>query len=182
MEQVLQVFPCWIQPFSVTYLGAPLSISKLARADEQPIVDKVAARIPTWKGNLLTSVGRATLVKSTLSAIPVHTSICYALSPWAIREIDRRRRAFLWAGADMVQGGKCRVAWPVACLPKELGGLGLPDLKTMGAALRLRWEWQRRTDPSVPWARLPCRSDAATIAMFRASVRVELGSGDLARF
>jgi hypothetical protein len=74
------------------------------------------------------------------------------------------------------------VAWPVACLPKELGGLGLPDLKTMGAALRLRWEWQRRTDHSTPWAGLPCRSDAATIAMFRASVRVELSSGDLARF
>ncbi|KAG0545813.1 hypothetical protein BDA96_02G394400 [Sorghum bicolor] len=52
----------------------------------------------------------------------------------------------------------------------------------MGAALRLRWEWQRRTDPSALWARLPCRPDAATIAMFRASVQVELGSGDLARF
>jgi len=127
-------------------------------------------------------VGRATLAKSTLSAIPVHTSICCALSPWAIREIDKRRRAFLWAGADTVQGGNCRVAWPVVCLPKELGGLGLPDLKTMGAALRLRWEWQRRNDPSAPWAGLPCRTDTATIAMFRASVRVELGSGDLARF
>jgi len=52
----------------------------------------------------------------------------------------------------------------------------------MGVALRLRWEWQRHTDPSVPWAGLTCRSDAATIAMFRASVRVELVSGDLARF
>jgi len=104
VEQVLQVFPCRIQPFPVTYLGAPLSTSRLARADEQHIVDKVAARIPTWKGNLLTPVGRATLVKSTISAISVHTSICCALSPWAIREIDRRRRAFLWAGADMVQG------------------------------------------------------------------------------
>ena len=182
VEQVLHVFPCRIQPFPLTYLGAPLSTSRLARADEQHIVDKVAARIPTWKGKLLTSVGRATLAKSTVSAIPVHTSICCALSPWALREIDKRRRAFLWAGADTVQGGNCRVAWPVVCLPKELGDLGLPDLKTMGAALRLRWEWQRRTDPSAPWAGLPCRTDAATIAMFRASVRVELGSGDLARF
>jgi len=52
----------------------------------------------------------------------------------------------------------------------------------MGAALRLRWEWQRRTDPSAPWAGLPFRPDAATTAMFCASVRVELGSGDLARF
>lgn len=74
------------------------------------------------------------------------------------------------------------MSWPMACLPKELGGLGLPDLKTMGAALRLRWEWQRHTNLTVPWAGLPCRSDAVTIAMFRASVRVELGSGDLARF
>jgi hypothetical protein len=36
-------------------------------------------------------------------------------------------------------GGKCKLAWPVACSPKEYGGLGLPDLRILGFALRLRW-------------------------------------------
>jgi len=95
IADILQVFPCHVQLFPISYLGVPLSTSKLSRAHEQMIIDKVAARIPTWKGNILTSIGQVTLVKSTLSAILVHTSICGALSPWAIKEIDRRRRAFL---------------------------------------------------------------------------------------
>lgn len=117
------------------YLGAPLSLSKLCRANEQALVDKVAARIPTGKGGLLTNAGRATLTQTTLFAILVHIAICCALSPWAIGEIDRRRRAFLWAGTDTIAGGRCRIAWPVVCSPRDLGGLGLPDLRFLGFVL-----------------------------------------------
>ena len=130
----------------------------------------------------MTPMGRATLAKSTLSAIPVHTSICCALSPWVIKEIDRRRRAFIWAGADTISGGKCKVAWPTVCMPKDLGGLGLSDLSTLGVALRLRWEWLRRSDPSAPWAQLTFKMDAVSEAMFSASVRVVIGDGTRARF
>jgi hypothetical protein len=59
----------------------------------------------------LTNLGRATLTQTTLYAIAVHVSICCNLSTWAIGEIDKRRRAFLWAGIDSVADGKCRVAW-----------------------------------------------------------------------
>jgi hypothetical protein len=78
---VRQVFPCRLQEFPTSYLGAPLSLSRLCHANEQALVDKVAARIPTWKAGLLTNAGRATLTQTTLSAIPVHVAICCALSP-----------------------------------------------------------------------------------------------------
>lgn len=68
---------------------------KLKRSDEQPLVDRVAHRIPGWKGHLLNEVGRTTLVKATLSAIPVRTSIVLCLLPWAINMIDRLRGAFM---------------------------------------------------------------------------------------
>jgi hypothetical protein len=63
---VQQVFPCQIQQFPCTYLGALLSLSLLPRADEQRLVDKVAARIPTWKAGMLNATGRTTLMQSTL--------------------------------------------------------------------------------------------------------------------
>jgi hypothetical protein len=172
IASVQQAFLCRLQDFPTKYLGVPLSLSRLSRANEQAVVDAVAARIPTWKGGLLTKAGRKTLVQTTLSAIPVHVSICCALSPWAIGEIDKRRRAFLWAGMEAVAGGKCMVAWPVVCSPKDLGGLGLPDLRILGFALRLRWEWQRRTQLDVPWALLPSKPEHAVDHMFRASVTV----------
>lgn len=95
IDAVLQTFPCKVQEFPTRYLGAPLSLSRLARAEEQRLVDAVAARIPTWKGSLLNHAGRASLVQSTLSVIPVHVSICCCLSAWGVEAIDQRRRAFL---------------------------------------------------------------------------------------
>jgi hypothetical protein len=162
---VQQVFPCRIQEFPTKYLGAPLSLSRLSRADEQHLVDAVAARIPTWKGGLLTNAARATLTQTILSAISIHVSICCNLSAWAIKQIDKRRRAFLWAGTDST-GGRCKVAWAIVCSPKEHGGLGLPDLQLLGFALRLRWEWLRRTRPDAAWAQLPSRPEHAVAAMF----------------
>jgi hypothetical protein len=77
---VLDAFPGPLAPFPCKYLGIPLTLLKPRRADEQPLIDKVAARIPTWKAGLLNDVGRATLTKVTLSAIPVHVSIASGLS------------------------------------------------------------------------------------------------------
>lgn len=91
INEVLSVFPCRTQEFPTSYLGAPLALTRLSRAQEQRFVDAVAARIPTWKAGLLTMAGRATLTQSTLSAIPVHVAICCGLSPWAVKEIDKRR-------------------------------------------------------------------------------------------
>lgn len=115
-------FPGRLVPFPCTYLGIPLSLLRLRRADERPLIDKVAARIPSWKAGLLNNAGRTTLTKVTLSAIHVHVSIASGLSTWALRQIDKRRRAFLWAGTDAVAGGKCRVAWRIVIPPLAMAG------------------------------------------------------------
>jgi hypothetical protein len=95
IARVQQILSCRVEGFPSRYLGIPLSIFKLKRGDEQALIDAVAARIPLWKGNLLNIAGRTTLVKCTLSAIPVHTAIALCLSAWAIEYIDKLRRAFI---------------------------------------------------------------------------------------
>jgi hypothetical protein len=98
-------------------------------------VDAVATRIPTWKSDMLTYAGRALLTKVTLSAVPVHLSIACCLSQWALQQIDKRRRAFLWAGTLNTTGGKCKVVWTTVCRPTDLGSLGVLDLRYFGLAL-----------------------------------------------
>ena len=144
IARVQQILTCRMEPFPCCYLGVLLSVHRLRCVDEQALVDKVV-RIPTWKGNLLSVAGCAALVKATLSAILVHTSIALYLSPWAIDSINRLRRAFIWAGSKSVAGGKCKVAWLIVCHPKELGGLGVTDLRKAGVALRMLWVWKDRT-------------------------------------
>jgi hypothetical protein len=53
--------------------------------------------------------------------------------------VDKFRRAFTWVGTETVQGGQCLVAWSKVTRPKELGGLGVLDLTTLGYALQLWW-------------------------------------------
>ena len=135
----LSLFPGKIDPFPICYLGIPLGVRKLAKHDLQPLVDKVANRLPAWKANLLNKAGRTVLIKSTLSAIPTHSAIAVNLSPWVIKSIDTIRRGFLWKGAKSAKGGHCLLAWPRVCRPPELGGLGILDLQRFGFALRMRW-------------------------------------------
>ena len=95
-------FPCW-------YLGLPLHLGRTRRSDEQVLIDKIGARLPGWKGRLLTKAGRLTLVSSVLSSIPTYHLTTFPFSKWAIRHIDRICRSFLWRGEESAKGGHCQV-------------------------------------------------------------------------
>ena len=171
-----------IDPFPIRYLGIPLGIRQLSKNDLQPLIDKVANRLPTWKAGLLNKAGRATLIKSTLLAIPTHTALAVNLSPRVTKHIDSCRRSFLWKGAQSAKGGHCLLAWPRVCRPPDLGGLGIIDLQRFGYALRMRWLWMKRTDESRSWHHLPMEKEHVVEAMFQSSIYVELGNGRKALF
>jgi hypothetical protein len=68
------------------------------------------------------------------------------------------------------------------CTPKDHRGLGIPDLIIIGYALRLRWEWLRRTKPESSWALLPSTPERKISSMFSSSVTVQVGDGASTRF
>jgi hypothetical protein len=119
----MQYFNCPIKSFPCTYLGSPLHFRKLGRVEVQPLVEKVAARLPTWKGRLLNKAGRLRLVNAVLTSIPVHFRSVFALKKWAIKKIDKVQRSFLWKGAADANGGHCLVRWAKTSRPKKLVGL-----------------------------------------------------------
>jgi hypothetical protein len=49
--------------------------------------------------------------------------------------IEKILRGFMWKGRKNVHGGHCLVAWDRVCMPKEFGGLGIPNLRKMNLAL-----------------------------------------------
>jgi hypothetical protein len=46
-----------------------------------------------------------------------------------LEKIDKRRRAFFWAGHEICSGAQCLVAWEKTCTPKNNAGLGVKNLK-----------------------------------------------------
>jgi hypothetical protein len=86
---LLAPIPISVQQFPCQYLDLPLHHRKLTKADLQPVIDKVAARLPKWRGKLLNAAARLALVNSVLSAIPIYMLTIFQLGKWAIKRIDK---------------------------------------------------------------------------------------------
>jgi hypothetical protein len=69
------------------------------------------------------------------------------------------------------------MAWSRVARPVELGGVSVIDLMTMGYALWLCWEWLARTEPQRLWTAMPSKTERVVLAMFEASVTVQIGNG-----
>ena len=78
----------------------PLHYSKLRREDIQPVVDKMIKRVAGWKGKLLSSAGKLTLLKSCLSSIPIYLLSVIKFPKWAVENINSQMANFLWHDAE----------------------------------------------------------------------------------
>ena len=92
------------------------------------------------------------------------------------------RRRFLWAGAEAITGGKCKVNWDKVCRPKNLGGLGILNLTKFARALRLCWLWQQWTADSKPWVGMELPCDEVDKQLFDAATSITIGNGRKAKF
>jgi hypothetical protein len=182
LDTVLSPFTGTRGNFPCKYLGLQLHIRSLQKIHIQPLIERIGQRLPGWKGRWLNKAGRLTLVSSVLSAMPTYHLTVFPLAAWAKKKIDKIRRSFLWKGEENANGGHCLVNWPTVTRPKDLGGLGVPDLERFGRALRLRWLWQDWTEDNKPWAgmELPC-NDVDRL-LFNSSTTISLGDGAKARF
>lgn len=136
-----QILGCRLQSFPITYLGIPLSDTRLPRTAYIPLIEKLNKKLGGWAANFLSIAGRLVLLNSILSALPMHYMSVMRLPEWVITEIDRIRRRFLWKGANEQAKGYNLVDWEVVCQPKNIGGLGVLDMKVFNQALLLKWMW-----------------------------------------
>jgi hypothetical protein len=91
--------------------------------------------------------------------------------------IEKILRGFLWEGRRDAHGGHCLVAWDRVCMPKELGGLGIINLRKMNLALRVRWLWLSRVEASRPWKEFEIQVPPMVRGIFEAATSLVLGDG-----
>jgi len=177
-----EALPCQISEFPCKYLGVPLSPHKITKAQAQPIIDKLADRLPSWKADLLTKAGRMILVQFVLTSMLIYIILALELPPCVLKAIDKIRRGFLWKGRKDARGGHCLLAWPKVTRPFCLGGLGISDLQKLGWALKLRWLWLQKTEPEKAWVLFPVQAQPQVHSFFEMAVQTVIGNGKNTRF
>jgi hypothetical protein len=76
------------------YLGMLVSDSKLGMGAFAGIPEKIAKRIPPWKGKHASSGGRLILTNSCLSSLYTYVMGFYLLPPGTHKKIDTFRSRF----------------------------------------------------------------------------------------
>lgn len=77
-------------------IGVPLSGKPLNKEAFNYIEEKVTARISSWQWRALSLAGRANLLRSLLTSIPLYTLSSIHVPNIILNKIEREYTAFLW--------------------------------------------------------------------------------------
>jgi hypothetical protein len=116
--------------------------------------------------------GRAVHAQFVMSARIIYSAIALDLPMWAVKAIEKLLKGFLWKGRKEANGGNCLLAWP-----KEMGGHGLFDIRSLGWTLRAKWPWLQRTEPEKPWAQFQISVCKEVQSLIDMAVVTEVGDG-----
>ena len=79
----------------------------------QYIHDRAKEKIEGWQERLISIAGRRELIKSVIIAQPVYLMTYIKPPNKFVKEFDKLKRRFLWAGHGDLSGCKYKVAWPI---------------------------------------------------------------------
>lgn len=134
------------------YLGFPLVSSTLKKQDFNFLIDNIQAKLSSWENRFLSPSGRTTLIKSTLTSIPIHIMQIFRLPAYTTNLIDKLCRNFLW-GSTPAKQKLHPIKWATVCLPTQHGGLNIPLAKQRNQALLMSLSWRYHiTTPNSLWA------------------------------
>ena len=91
---------CRVGQLPIIYLGLPVSDIKISKAQLSYVADKANRRLATWKCDSLSSRGKATLINSCLSSLPMYTMGVYQLYEGNYQALYNIRSRFFWQGSN----------------------------------------------------------------------------------
>lgn len=136
------------QSFLITYLGCPLFAGKKKLSHFSGLINKITGRIRGWHTKLLSSGGRAVLIRHILLALPIHLLSAVHPLKGTLEAIEKYMARFFWSGKD--SGGKHHlISWENLCYPYQEGGTNFRRLKDICQAFKCKQWWNLRNSSSL---------------------------------
>ena len=153
LSALADILYCHVGSLPLHYLGMPLGTYYKALEIWNPIIEKIERRLAGWQKMYVSKRGHLTLLKSTLSSLPIYYLSLFPLPVSVAKRIECIQRNFLWEGIG--ENHKFHlVAWDRVCSPIQQGGLGVKHLVLFNQALLGKWLWCFGMEEMHLWRRV----------------------------
>ncbi|KAJ3688517.1 hypothetical protein LUZ61_017681 [Rhynchospora tenuis] len=113
------------------------------------ILHKLHSKLGGWKRDMLSHARRLTLIKSTLTSLPVHYFSITLFNKGMINSLNKILRKFFWGKEQ--DKFLTPIVWKKTFNSLEEGGLGIRDLHTFNKALMLKNVWALASNKPTGW-------------------------------
>lgn len=136
------------------YLGNSLIMGKNKPKDFFKLKDRVRDRLDGWNKQLLSKVGKVTLLKSVVQAIPIYSMETFKIPRGIYDELDALVRKFWWKTKPNSSGFLTLKAWNEICKSKEFGGFGIRRFRDFNSAPLAKLVWNVALGMDKLWTRM----------------------------
>ena len=117
--------------------------------------ERFQKRLASWKIQYISKGGKVTLIRGTLSSLPIYYLSLFRMPQKACARLERIQRQFLWGGSDLDKKVSL-VSWVTVCIDKRKGGIGIKIFSKMNKALLCKWSWRFANDRNSLWRKVIC--------------------------
>ena len=150
VEALMAELGCKAGLLPTTYLGLPLGALHKSVGIWDPIKERFKRRLATWKRQYISKGGRVTLIRNTMSNLPIYFMSLFSILSLVCKRLEKIQRDFLW-GVGNLEKKPHLVKWATICIDKKVGGLGVRGIHKLNKALLGKWIWRFANERNPLW-------------------------------
>ena len=153
VEELASELGCKVGSFPMSYLGLPIGDKHKALGVWDSIEERFRNRLTSWEIQYISKGGRATLIRSALSSLPIYYLSLFRMPQKVCARLKRIQRQFLWGGSDHDKKISL-VRWATVCTCNRKGGIEIKSFSNMNKAFLSKWSWRFANDRDSLWRKV----------------------------
>ena len=150
LDELASKFGCRTEALPSTYLGLPLGMRRNSLQVWDEVEERFKKKLALWKRQYISKGGRLTLIKSTLSNMPIYTMSMFRIQKKVKSRLEKIQWDFLWGGSNHDRKIHL-INWNTVCTNKRKGGLGILRLEKLNKSLLRKWDWRLAVEDNSSW-------------------------------